>query len=580
MPISPSSLNGYSFNSEAEKKVYIEANYSGYFNNSDKYLFHSLNIVKTGNNRVKAEIDFVYLDNECILFLEVKGGNIKFDSSKNEWWVLGGTERGDPFSQAYSGLFQTRDVLLPNLFKGRTIPWRLTYGIGVLFPDCIKPVEFSKYTNGQMEYDPELIYDYTDHKKNGLILFIKKLKKYWADHPQFANRIGISNKEVSTISKYFRQDLHFTLPVSDLLKKADIETMRFTGMQMYILDNLKLNPGKGGVIMGGPGTGKTILALELLKRKLEEGKKVLFICYNKNLAEHLLIQCKNFHYEGEYEIHNIHQMYMDENFIQGNIGPIIESKTYWTQDLPLLFVRNINENKKQYFDYIIIDEGQDILNEYHFDALGTLLKGGLESGNWAVFMDKDYQNIYNPDVEEYYSYLRDVYPCFVNLLQLNCRNTMSTIKRASIQTGFPEMTCLRTDETWKSEIKFYSSDIDLKNRINDTIIKMENDGIERKYITILCSERAQLEEIINSNRNKYAESAFEVNEKINVSTIHSYKGLENQFILICGPKNFDPNDKNQMSLVFIANTRATAQSIFFLDRRFEQIIINRITEIN
>ena len=580
MPISPSSLNGYSFNSEAEKKVYIEANNSGYFNNSDKYLFHSLNIVKTGNNRLKAEIDFVYLDNECILFLEVKGGNIKFDSSKNEWWVMGGTERGDPFSQAYSGLFQTRDVLLPNLFKSRTIPGRLTYGIGVLFPDCIKPAEFSKYSNGQMEYDPELIYDYTDHKKNGLILFIKKLKKYWADHPQFANRIGISNKEVSTISKYFRQDLHFTLPVSDLLKKADIETMRFTGMQMYILDNLKLNPCKGGVIMGGPGTGKTIMALELLKRKLEESKKVLFICYNKNLAEHLLIQCKNFHYEGEYEIHNIHQMYMDENFIQGNIGPIIESKTYWAQDLPLLFVRNINENKKQHFDYIIIDEGQDLLNEYHFDALGTLLKGGLESGNWAVFMDKDYQNIYNLDVEEYYSYLRDVYPCFVNLLQLNCRNTISTIKRASIQTGFPEMTCLRTDETWKSEIKFYASDVDLKNRINDTIIKMENDGIERKYITILCSERAQLEEIINSNRNRYAESAFEVNEKINVSTIHSYKGLENKFILICGPKNFDPNDKNQMSLIFIANTRATAQSIFFLDKRFEQIIINRISEIN
>jgi len=273
-------------------------------------------------------------------------------------------------------------------------------------------------------------------------------------------------------------------------------------------------------------------------------------------------------------------MYMDENFIQGNIGPIIESKTYWAQDLPLLFVRNINENKKQHFDYIIIDEGQDLLNEYHFDALGTLLKGGLESGNWAVFMDKDYQNIYNLDVEEYYSYLRDVYPCFVNLLQLNCRNTISTIKRASIQTGFPEMTCLRTDETWKSEIKFYASDVDLKNRINDTIIKMENDGIERKYITILCSERAQLEEIINSNRNRYAESAFEVNEKINVSTIHSYKGLENKFILICGPKNFDPNDKNQMSLIFIANTRATAQSIFFLDKRFEQIIINRISEIN
>jgi KaiC/GvpD/RAD55 family RecA-like ATPase len=58
-------------------------------------------------------------------------------------------------------------------------------------------------------------------------------------------------------------------------------------MQMYILDNLKYNPGKGGIILGGPGTGKTVLALDLLKRKVTEGKNTLLICFNKNLAEHL-----------------------------------------------------------------------------------------------------------------------------------------------------------------------------------------------------------------------------------------------------------------------------------------------------
>ncbi len=90
------------------------------------------------------------------------------------------------------------------------------------------------------------------------------------------------------------------------------------------------------------------------------------------------------------------------------------------------------------------------------------MKGGLESGNWALFMDKEHQNIYNSDADEYFDFIRDVYPCFVNLLQLNCRNTLSTIKRASLQTGFPEMPCLRTDQTWNSEIKFHSSDTDLK----------------------------------------------------------------------------------------------------------------------
>ena len=139
---------------------------------------------------------------------------------------------------------------------------------------------------------------------------------------------------------------------------------------------------------------------------------------------------------------------------------------------------------------------------------------------------------------------------------------------------------MRMEETWKSEIKYYLSNIDLKNKINDLAIKLETDGIERKHITILCTERSQINELISSNPNRYGENAFTIPGKINISTIHGYKGLENKFILICGPQNYDTFDTKQMSLIYIANTRATVQSIFFLDKRFEEIIINRITELN
>ncbi|WP_207497057.1 AAA family ATPase [Aridibaculum aurantiacum] len=580
MPLSPSSLNGYEFNSQAEKEIYVVAANSTYFNNTEKYLFHSLNMAKTGDKKIKGEIDFVYMDSECILFLEVKGGSVKFDSLKNQWYVQGGTEPGDPFRQAYNTLFYTRDTLLPDLFRGKSIPGRLVYGIGVLFPDTIKPDEFRKSTMGQMEFDPELIYDYSDHKKGGLIGFLQKVKRYWSAHPQYAGRSGLSQKELSTVSRYFRQDLHFRLPVSDLLKKGSEEAQRLTGMQMYILDNLKYNPGKGGVIMGGPGTGKTLLALELFKRALTDGRRTLLICFNKNLAEYLTQQGRNLVTEGNYFICHLHSLYRDRDFLQNPPGDISSNEEYWSRDLPLQFVRNLAETKKRSFDYLIIDEGQDILNEYHFEALGLLLKGGLESGNWAIFMDKEYQNIYNNDADEYFEYLRDVYPCFVSLLQLNCRNTLSTIKRASLQTGFPEMPCLRTDQTWNSEIKFYSSDTDLKNRVSETIIKLEAEGVERKDVTILCSEREQLISLVQSNPGRYVESAFPVSGKVIVSTIHAYKGLENRFILICSPEDYNPNDKKQMSLIYIANTRATAQSIFFINSRYHSVIANRIANSN
>ena len=48
------------------------------------------------------------------------------------------------------------------------------------------------------------------------------------------------------------------------------------------------------VINGRPGTGKTLLAVEIAKRKYSEGKKILFITYNKPLVdEKLKIELKD-----------------------------------------------------------------------------------------------------------------------------------------------------------------------------------------------------------------------------------------------------------------------------------------------
>jgi hypothetical protein len=106
---------------------------------------------------------------------------------------------------------------------------------------------------------------------------------------------------------------------------------------------------------------------------------------------------------------------------------------------------------------------------------------------------------------------------------------------------------------------------------------MEKEGIDRKDITVLCLEKQQVVDILESNPEKYFEGAFPAPGKINVATVHSFKGLENKFILICGPYNYDTNNTIQMSLIYIANTRATAQSVFFINKRFEKIIVERIT---
>lgn len=580
MPISPANINGYSFPSIAEKELYFKAKESGFFSNSDRFLLHSLILSKPRDKKLFAEVDFVYLDQDCILFMEVKGGQVKYDSLNNKWWIMGGTENKDPFMQVYSALLQTRDNLLPMIFGDRNISYRISYGIGVLFPECFRPNDLNKYERQQMQYDRELIYDYNDHiATNGFINYLRRIKEYWQNHKSNEGRTGISSRELKEISKTFRQDLHFILPVSDILKKIDENNNRYTGMQMYILDNLWINQGKGAIVMGGPGTGKTILALEFLKVLVQSKKKVLFVCFNKNLAEHLEKSINQLDLTGDYLVSNIHKIYFSRDFVSKLPNETIENHEYWLRDLPIFFRQNLRLEKEEYFDYIIIDEGQDILNEFHFEALGKLLKGNLESGNWTIFLDKEYQSIYNDNADDYFEYIKEVYPCFINILSVNCRNTKSTLRKSYIQTDIKEAPCLREEDVWKSEICFYNSQKDLINRLNDKVIHLEKEGVMPENITVLCFDKNLVRYIVDKAEKRFVENQLNEKKKVNVTTVHSFKGLENKFIIICGPENYNLGDKKQMSLIHIANTRATAQSIFFLNEKFSHIILDRIENL-
>src|SRR6056297_3712842 len=117
MPISPNSIKGIEFNSNAEKVILEKAIESVYFKKNNRHWFHSLEITETGSKKRLAEADFVYLDDNYILFFEVKGGSIKYDSIRNEWWVMGGKKKQDPFKQVKDIWFQVTDQLLPDIFN-------------------------------------------------------------------------------------------------------------------------------------------------------------------------------------------------------------------------------------------------------------------------------------------------------------------------------------------------------------------------------------------------------------------------------------------------------------------------------
>ena len=167
-----------------------------------------------------------------------------------------------------------------------------------------------------------------------------------------------------------------------------------TNQQKSILRQLKRR--KEGIIEGGAGTGKTVLALDHAQTLAEQGLKVLLLCYNQKLGNELKIKSE--------KINNLHSMGFHE-FCAWRIRQV---KSNTDRDL-------IEESKKNYpgenlfdvlmpdalinsyeiaptkYDVILVDEGQDFKPEYWLAI--EILRDQQEDSKLYIFQDSN-QAIY------------------------------------------------------------------------------------------------------------------------------------------------------------------------------------------
>lgn len=175
------------------------------------------------------------------------------------------------------------------------------------------------------------------------------------------------------------------------------------------------------IVEGGAGTGKTLLAAEYARKQVEQGRKVLYLTYNKNLAHHVVHALPE---TDLLKVVNIHALFGE--YVPVDVPMMKENpQRYFAEILPEVFYDHISNleqeslDKLQY-DLLVMDEGQDISKPIYLYSLDCLLKGGLEKGRWVVFYDEK-QNIYNPEYQDgmdiLQSYAHTSFRLFVN-----CRN--------------------------------------------------------------------------------------------------------------------------------------------------------------
>lgn len=523
-------------------------------------ILHSLGIANH-KTVLYGELDFFVIAPKLGIFaLEVKGGRVSCNegiwSFTNKYGKTTTKNRG-PFAQANEGMFSLIEAVKKKYGPHHRLG-NLLYGTGVMFPDIEFQVDSTEGEQWQ-------VFDARNNRS--VSEYIRKLsqntKRKWEEQYGFFPQDKLPDaKDVKELASMLRGNFDKVMTIGKKIAYAEEALISLTEEQFRCLDQLEDNPRC--LIRGAAGTGKTLLAIEEVKRSAALGQKVAFFCYNSMLANWL----KQLFGEMAPEVQPVYVGTIHAWLLQtaNNAGAQIrpnydELEEFYKKELPLIALDALDQMPVTY-DKIIIDEAQDILGTDAFEVLDAALKGGIERGKWAFFGDFTRQAIYQNsehvdrivnDLDERTSFIRFK-------LKINCRNTKFIGDEIKCITGFDSSLYIwsKVDGT-PVEHRVYNTKDEQKQQLKELIDRLLSEGISAENITILSPykrENSVVSEIVGIKIRDYKP---QTEGSITFSTIQAYKGLENTVIIMTDVESFDHEQ-----LMYVGLSRARS-GLFILE---------------
>lgn len=337
-----------------------------------------------------SEADFVILHPRGRLVLEAKGGEIRCLQGRWERKNRGKWESfHPPFFQARDNSFEIHDHLKRIFGKG-TPEASMPFGHVVVFPD----IHFNADT---IEIPDARLIDRGELENSDLAKIIYRLlddteQRYLDRFRGEALPPPLNDAQLLAVSNSLRPDIRVTSNLTpDVLERALI---RLSSTQLRALDASAQS--KRLRITGGPGSGKTLLALEVCRREgaVNPAQKIGLICFNRHLGSFLVDVAKADRLDGV----TPGSFYLHLDRILGNVADAkATDPAYFQQRVRAALEIAQRSPEAEKFDLLVVDEGQDFRDDGDKLALlDAMLKGGLAKGRWRWFEDLD--QILSPEV--------------------------------------------------------------------------------------------------------------------------------------------------------------------------------------
>lgn len=555
----------------------------------DYYVFHSYRLVQLipdkGLN--ENEIDFlVFNPNYGSLFLECKNRTLRKNNEKWEFRIIKNgieqwkTMEQDPFTQAFSGqhnLFNKFKELYKDDKTLLDIINKCKFMVGIWLPKYSRAdidndtIGLGTATTKEIILTSDELNDSTKLKSRIELLMERMNKVHLVCHYQeeIIDAASYSHKASYYESmKFLKEVLTPTFrTIINVRKDYEDTYLELLDEQFVVLDFLAHQ--RTAAISGASGTGKTLVAVERARRLSNNGKKVLFICFNKNLVSWLKKSYKS-------ELINV-DFYTLASYGCKKCQCSLDKLSY--HDLKEILEYEILEGSFEY-EHIIVDEGQDFGKD-NIDETGILdlfaEYGSMDSIDSSFFIFYDKNQLVNS--KKLPTYLQNVDSKLT--LYKNCRNTKNIANTAySLLNTNP----IVYEKAWNGDIVsfiLYDNAEELEKRLGNIIEDLADETVSDRVI-ITCGESANYSEIsenliADSNRNYIYKS--KTGKKTRFFTSATFKGLEADDVIIVDVTDKTFNEDNKS--FYVAASRAKKRLFVFMNRNkldFENIINTRFKD--
>ncbi len=296
--------------------------------------FYSVKL-RTAPGKQMAEADFVILWKGVAIIAEVKGGGVK--KFEGAWYTI--DRNGDNHKLKSSPIDQARDAMfaLPNILKEGGLGWFPAEAIAVMPDIDHPPVDVAWKATHWLAKESMTV--------DALSSALDAVARSAPDAPRGAPTARVDELREDLFGEFSR------LPVIDAQRGAVIDEQNIaTAEQARVLAGLARN--QRILVLGGAGTGKSVVLAEAAKQEAAAGRSVLVTFRSPGLR----------------------------TFFEPRLaGRAIEVREFDSID------------PASRFDVLLVDEAQDLMYADAMDVFDRVLAGRRERGRWRMFLDQNNQ---------------------------------------------------------------------------------------------------------------------------------------------------------------------------------------------